>query len=449
VRVLCAYTDLYPATKEALARYAPETEFVDVSGDDYAYWRAITGRWTGEDDLLVVEHDIEIHDQVIPQLEACEEPWCTFPYRLWRPDAWCYASLGCTRFSAELQRLVTPGEIQQQQAMWLTPQEGASGITYHLSVMPDDEMCRCSGRGQPPCWRHIDMAIADTLQNGRPGVRNPVGAHVHAPSVIHLPVDRPENEEQARVPHFPFDKADGIRVVEFPHVEPSRTHKSASLDDRPDWWPARAPGVAIKDPGVARELTAADARDPELGEENAAHLFATDKVRHGYFRAYQQIAAAAGPAGRVCEVGVWRGGSLKLWQALFPEGLVAGVDVDRFAAWPSGTVAICAEQDDPTLPDQLRAVSPEGWDLIVDDASHDGKLTRATFDLLWPLIRPGGHYVVEDWSKGLGVGPWWSDDTSMLECAASFLPLLDSRDCDPDFITYRHGLVILHRKAAA
>ena len=40
----------------------------------------------------------------------------------------------------------------------------------------------------------------------------------------------------------------------------------------------------------------------------------------------------------------------------------------------------------------------EPLDLVVDDASHLLDLTRASFEMLFPRIRPGGVYVIEDWN---------------------------------------------------
>jgi hypothetical protein len=184
-----------------------------------------------------------------------------------------------------------------------------------------------------------------------------------------------------------------------------------------------------------------------LTAADAARLFPTDKISyHGYFPAYREIAARLGPAGRVCEIGVEGGASLKMWQALFPAGLVAGVDIRPGATWPEGTVKVVSGQDAGDLPARLREVSPGGFDLIVDDASHDGALTRRTWELLWPLVRPGGCYVIEDWDVALSGGKWKSYGNSMLRTAESFLPLLDRPGCDPDSIEYRNGLIILRRK---
>lgn len=93
------------------------------------------------------------------------------------------------------------------------------------------------------------------------------------------------------------------------------------------------------------------------------------------------------------------------------------------------------------LPVRLLSHAPDGFDLIVDDASHDGVLTRRTWELLWPLVRPGGFYVIEDWFVGLG-GPWLRYGDSMLRTAESFLPLLDQRG-QVRSVTYEYGLIIM------
>jgi hypothetical protein len=37
--------------------------------------------------------------------------------------------------------------------------------------------------------------------------------------------------------------------------------------------------------------------------------------------------------------------------------------------------------------------------LVVDDASHRLNETRASFEALFPRLRPGGLFVIEDWNK--------------------------------------------------
>lgn len=131
--------------------------------------------------------------------------------------------------------------------------------------------------------------------------------------------------------------------------------------------------------------------------------FTTDKVSpHGYLPDYLRLAADLGTRAVVCEVGVKTGESLVLWQHLFPHSpAIIGVDHDPGSVWPEGTHRIVASQDAPDLGDLVRQSAPGGCDLIVDDASHLGHLSAATFASLWPLVHPGGYYVVEDWAD-----PW-------------------------------------------
>jgi len=197
---------------------------------------------------------------------------------------------------------------------------------------------------------------------------------------------------------------------------------------------------------------------------------ATDKGMYGYIREYQRIACILGPAARVCELGVWRGGSLPLWRGLFPEGIIAGVDIDPHAKWLDGTARIVCGQDDPDLPRLLGEHAP-AWDLIVDDASHVGHLTRASFGLLWPLVAPGGFYVIEDWWIGSPLWPstgFWDGtavgsqavrdryDPEMLRVVQDLVLLLDKpfcgwgaqgplRDSEAESVFFRYGMAIVRK----
>jgi hypothetical protein len=107
MRICCFYSDTVHAnTAAAIAKYAPQTEYVDVSGDTLNYGRAILERWTGEDDLVIIEHDIEINDDVISTFDSCPSPWCTYGYDIFAPPytVLCNFGIGCVKISAQLQR---------------------------------------------------------------------------------------------------------------------------------------------------------------------------------------------------------------------------------------------------------------------------------------------------------------------------------------------------------
>ena len=59
---------------------------------------------------------------------------------------------------------------------------------------------------------------------------------------------------------------------------------------------------------------------------------------------------------------------------------------------------------DQTAAARLRTIVRDEFtaplDLVIDDASHMYGPTKTTFETLFPLLRPGGLYVIEDWSWG-------------------------------------------------
>ena len=151
MRVLCCALEgqVHPDTVTALSQCFPGHELVFLpAGDPHAYWTMIMGRW-GSDDLVIIEQDIVIHDQVVPQFQACPQPWCAFdhfPYYTLAPAD--FKVIGCVRYRAEVQRDIDPGR--------------------YLALFPggkhdaDDE---CTTR--KICWRHVDQALAWTV-GGQP-----------------------------------------------------------------------------------------------------------------------------------------------------------------------------------------------------------------------------------------------------------------------------------------
>lgn len=173
----------------------------------------------------------------------------------------------------------------------------------------------------------------------------------------------------------------------------------------------------------------------------------TDKFESGYVEVYQGLSRTLPTDANICEIGVYQGGSLDLWLSLFHQSkTIVGVDINPDARWPEGTLKIVTDQQDPTLPRQLQVFAPDGYHLIVDDASHEGQRTWKTFTNLWPLVKPGGYYVIEDWCVGFDRYP--SYDSSMLSMAMMLINLFADHVNCPNFVTYRYGMIIV-RKASA
>ncbi len=115
---------------------------------------------------------------------------------------------------------------------------------------------------------------------------------------------------------------------------------------------------------------------------------------------------------KMVEVGVDQGGSTSFFTKLLrPQTLLAfelsKQPVARVMDFlvrhdPEGRVAIHwgVDQSDrvevPRLVDA--AFKDQALDLVIDDASHLLAPTTATFEMLFPRLRPGGLYIIEDWS---------------------------------------------------
>jgi hypothetical protein len=121
------------------------------------------------------------------------------------------------------------------------------------------------------------------------------------------------------------------------------------------------------------------------------------------------------------ELGVNKGGSLLLWRDYFPFGTVAGIDVrlpDGFDPGERIQVFEGNQADPQFLSRVANNVAPEGFDIIIDDASHIGELTKTAF---WHLfdnhLKPNGLYVIEDWGTGYLNG-WYDGKRLNLESYA-------------------------------
>ncbi len=125
----------------------------------------------------------------------------------------------------------------------------------------------------------------------------------------------------------------------------------------------------------------------------------------------------------VFEIGIWDGASTVLWNEYFrPEKLVAidrgGGEGGQRQGTPFGEDSAYfkhyllsrglrerirtywgVDQADAARLREIVAAEFDGpLDLVIDDGSHRYGPTRASFEVLFPLLRPGGLYLIEDWS---------------------------------------------------
>ena len=149
-----------PALADA-PRYGWHLRVVPLGLRTDAYWRSLCGWWEAcgkaRQDLMLVEHDVVVHDDVFRQFDECPEPLCAFTY--WLGTDYGYG-LGCTRFRGSLIRI------------------------HHDAI---ERAGRIVTDGVPVVghWKRMDTRMWQVL--GKP--------HVHEPPVRHLhdyPLKEPE-----------------------------------------------------------------------------------------------------------------------------------------------------------------------------------------------------------------------------------------------------------------
>ena len=154
--------------------------------------------------------------------------------------------------------------------------------------------------------------------------------------------------------------------------------------------------------------------------------------KHNYGAAYDTVLRPIRRRARhLLELGVGdeTAGSLNAWREYFPRAQfwIADIDVARFAdkkqwAWASRQKRRHGCWDDPdiwTAPrvhtlfgvdssnrTQLQSLPlpAEGMDVIIDDASHALAHQLIALEALWPRLKSGGFYIVEDLT--IGALPW-------------------------------------------
>jgi predicted O-methyltransferase YrrM len=119
---------------------------------------------------------------------------------------------------------------------------------------------------------------------------------------------------------------------------------------------------------------------------------------------------------RILEVGVFFGASLKMWHEYFPFGTVYGIDTfegnqgngshfdgaDSFLSQASQYPRMVVQRCDQSKREDLVAFAStirQPFDFILDDGSHLMKDQQQTLAVLWPLLRSGGIYFMEDYGS--------------------------------------------------
>jgi tetratricopeptide (TPR) repeat protein len=128
-------------------------------------------------------------------------------------------------------------------------------------------------------------------------------------------------------------------------------------------------------------------------------LCGTDKsdLGFGYLRHYERaVAGFRNLPINLIEVGVDNGASARMWKRYFSKALIVGVDIqERCKAYAEDRLKIeIGSQSDGEFLDALAAKYPPT--IIIDDGSHQASDIIFTFERMFPVLLPGGCYIIED-----------------------------------------------------
>jgi SAM-dependent methyltransferase len=165
--------------------------------------------------------------------------------------------------------------------------------------------------------------------------------------------------------------------------------------------PADSAGAAAKDAGAANLTDLADRHGSDKG--SAKHRYT--ELYHMLFQPLRKRAVT------LLEMGLQIGGpehgakadrqttdlpSIRMWLDYFPKARIHGLDVSDFSwfAHDRFTFHRCDMDDRAALAATARALPP--LDIVLDDASHASHHQQNAFLEIFPRLRPGGLYIIED-----------------------------------------------------
>lgn len=108
------------------------------------------------------------------------------------------------------------------------------------------------------------------------------------------------------------------------------------------------------------------------------------------------------------EIGVLYGNSLKTWRDYFPNADIWGIDINPKSNLNYGDRinVVTGSQIDEFA---LNKVAPQQqFDIIIDDGSHLVDHIIQSYELLWPRVKSGGYYIMED------LGCTYGDNTPLI-----------------------------------
>tara|TARA_B100000787_G_C16160265_1_gene281037 strand:- start:437 stop:1249 length:813 start_codon:yes stop_codon:yes gene_type:complete len=132
-----------------------------------------------------------------------------------------------------------------------------------------------------------------------------------------------------------------------------------------------------------------------------SEFYKTDKLEHGYIDIYDSyFKELKDKQLKIIEIGIADGKSLLTWADYFKNSTIIGIDIHKIDILekrldkPNIEIHQGSQSDDIFIHKIIKKYG--SFDIIIDDGSHLTKDVKKSFHLLFPYLKNGGIYVVED-----------------------------------------------------
>lgn len=125
---------------------------------------------------------------------------------------------------------------------------------------------------------------------------------------------------------------------------------------------------------------------------------------HDYLKYYELFLATLKERDfTLVELGCYTGASLKMWKEYFPNASIIGVDLnEKLVTLEEERISfVCSDAVADDLPEKLlQRAGSNNFMCIIDDCSHAWGDQRRSFEMLFPMLKSGGYYIIEDLECG-------------------------------------------------
>jgi hypothetical protein len=134
--------------------------------------------------------------------------------------------------------------------------------------------------------------------------------------------------------------------------------------------------------------------------EEISKQYRSDKgsVYHNYLEIYEKyFAKYRDTLSNFLEIGLWEGDSIRMWRDYFSTGNLVGADILDLShvVLPNTQIHICDQSDRTQLTNLVNKTFNE-FDIIIDDGGHWQHQQQITLGCMFPYLKSGGVFVIED-----------------------------------------------------